>query len=57
MKSTQQQENLCEKILAEMKPVIRAYHTGRWIQTRERETLPPRGEYELYRLYLARKIQ
>jgi hypothetical protein len=55
MNNTQQQKKLCERILTGMKPVIRAYHTNRWVQNREREALPPRGELELYRLYLARK--
>jgi hypothetical protein len=41
--------NPCEKILAEMKPVIRAYHTNRWLPE---NPPPPPEEKDLYRLLM-----
>ena len=39
--------NPCERILAEMRPVIKAYHRGKWL-TRTRE-VPPKCAEDLWR--------
>jgi hypothetical protein len=43
----------CERILAEMQPVIRAYHRGTWL-TRAREVQPKIAE-DLWREMLKRR--
>jgi hypothetical protein len=49
--------NPCEKILAEMKPVIRAYHANRWVtshaQPNTMEERPITAE-DLYREWMKR---
>jgi hypothetical protein len=42
-----QQQKLCETILAEMSPTIRAYHNNRWVQPRKQESFP-RDPEKLY---------
>jgi hypothetical protein len=48
MRNAQLQQKICEQILAGMNPLIRAYHTNRWTQTRSREAPPPRDPEKVY---------
>ena len=48
MRNVHQQQKLCENILTEMSPVIRAYHTNKWVQTRKHEESLPRDPEKLY---------